>query len=445
MMFVLAQTAPRFEVSNSQALLALAAVVVLMAFHALFRSGETALASLRVARIRELIETKDPRGSRLQALSADSHYLAACQIGSRICKASMYTICVLASPWVARSISGREDYGVGWLIGSAFALVFIVGIANMVIPESFFGGLARKNAEAWAFRVAPILKVARFVLSPFIALVTGISSLLSQRFGMLPMFAAPPVTEEDLREMVEASGAEGGLIEDEKEMIHSIIEFTDTIAREVMTPRTDIDAVERSATASEVAQMIQETGHTRIPVYEGNIDRIVGTIHAKDLLSSILSGNGKDISAIIRPALFIPVTKDLHQLLQEFRRSRTLMAIVQDEFGGTAGLVTIEDLVEEIVGEIVDEYDVEEPEVQCLAANEWLIDGRAHLDDVNDEIGSNFESEEFDTVGGYIFGLFGRQPGQGESVEDGDWRLAVDETDGRRVLRVRASKGEPLA
>ena len=121
------------------------------------------------------------------------------------------------------------------------------------------------------------------------------------------------------------------------------------------------------------------------------------------------------------------------------------MAIVQDEFGGTAGLVTIEDLVEEIVGEIVDEYDVEEPEVQLLGENLWLIDGRAHLDDVNDEIGSNFESEEFDTVGGYLFGLFGRQPGQGESVDAGDWHLAVDETDGRRVLRVRASRGEPVA
>jgi CBS domain containing-hemolysin-like protein len=212
-----------------------------------------------------------------------------------------------------------------------------------------------------------------------------------------------------------------------------------------MTPRTDIDGCDIESSAQDVAKMIDETGHTRIPIYQGSIDRIVGVIHAKDLLKTLMMGNGSDIRELMRAPLFIPESKDLHGLLQEFRKERSLMAIVQDEFGGTAGLVTMEDLVEEIVGQIVDEYDVEEPEVQPIEEGRWLIDGRMHLDDVNDEIGADFESEEFDTLGGYVFGLCGRQPEEGDEVEDDDWSLRVAATDGRRVVRVMATRREPVA
>ncbi|MGI8922818.1 MAG: hemolysin family protein [Fimbriimonadales bacterium] len=439
-------SAPRFEVSASEALWSFVIIIALMALNAIFRSGDNALSALRGAKIRDLIEARDPRARRLEKLNEESYlYLATCQIGSRFCRAAMYTVAVLASPWLARLWSGRDDYGIGWLIAGAFFLVFLIGLVNLILAESLFSGLARNNAEKWSLRIAPYLSIARIILFPFVWLIGGLASFFTRRLGLWPIFTPPVVTEEDLKDMVEASGASGELIEDEKEMIHSIIEFTDTVAREVMTPRTDIDAVERTASAQEVAKIIHETGHTRIPVYEGSIDRVVGIVHAKDLLKALLDGNGQDIGGLMRAAHFIPGTKDLHQLLTEFRKSRSSMAIVQDEFGGTAGLVTIEDLVEEIVGEIVDEYDVEEQEVQPVSENSWLIDGKAHLDDVNDEIGSNFESEEFDTLGGLLFGLFGRQPGQGEEIDQGDWILIVAETDGRRVVRVLAKKRASVA
>ncbi|MER3465681.1 MAG: HlyC/CorC family transporter [Armatimonadota bacterium] len=249
------------------------------------------------------------------------------------------------------------------------------------------------------------------------------------------MFSAPVLTEDDLREIVESINPTSDLVEDEREMIYSIIEFSETVAREVMTPRTDVHAVEVNASIGEVAEVIRTSGHTRIPVYHETIDNIVGIVHAKDILAALATGNSAKLSDLMRPALFIPESKSLQQLLAEFRSGKTQMAVVQDEFGGTAGVVTIEDLVEEIVGEIVDEYD-EEPEVIQLPDGRFSVDGRMNLDDLNGEIGLSIHSEEYDTVGGFVFGLFGRQPQQGESVVWEGWRLVVENTDGRRVRRV---------
>jgi len=443
---LLAEIVPRFEVSGFEAGYAYALVLFIMVLNALFHAGEAAISSLRGARIRDLVEARDPRGETLTALNDNGQSIfATCQVGSQACRVAMYTVSGITAPWLAHFLSGRPDYGVGTLVGATVIIVFLVALINLSLIELFFRGLGRKNPEGWALRLAPFLAVSRIVLSPLVLLVGAMSSLFAKRLGLGSLFSPPIVTEEDLRELVDAGSASGELIEDEKEMIHSIIAFTDTVAREVMTPRTDIDAVEATATVQEVAQVINESGHTRIPVYQESIDRVVGIIHAKDLLKALIEGNGHDIRNIMRPALFIPESKDLHQLLTEFRRSRMLMAIVQDEFGGTAGLVTIEDLVEEIVGDIVDEYDVEEPDVQAVSESTWLIDGKLHLDDVNDEIGSQFESEEFDTLGGFVFGLFGRQPAKGECVELDGWDLEVADTDGRRVARVLARRHQPVA
>ena len=425
---------------------AVALIIFLMAINALLHAGESALFNLRANRIRDLAEIKDPRAPALQRLNENSHaYFATCQIGFQLCRVGIYAIAAILALNFSRTVAEATDYDVTTFMLLTVAFVFFAAFVNLAFAELPFRGIARKNPDWWAAKLYSFLEAARVVLLPLVIVVGFVSSILTRRFGVGPLFSAPAVTEEDLRELVDATGASGELIEDEKEMIHSIIEFTDTVAREVMTPRTEIDAAEITSTAQDIARLIGETGHTRIPIYEENIDRIVGIVHAKDLLKTLLEGNGNDVRKIMRPALFIPESKDLHQLLTEFRRMRTLMAIVQDEFGGTDGLVTIEDLVEEIVGEIVDEYDVEEPEVQCLDANSWLLDGRMNLDDVNDEIGSAFESEEFDTLGGYVFGLFGRQPVQGESIDEGDWHLEVAETDGRRVVRVLARRHVPVA
>jgi len=195
-----------------------------------------------------------------------------------------------------------------------------------------------------------------------------------------------------------------------------------------------------SATLQEVAQIVEETGHSRIPVFEGSDDQIVGIVHAKDVLSAITRGEGsRRLRDTMRPASFVPENKNLHDLLQEMRQNRTQMVIVQDEFGGTAGVVTIEDIVEEVVGEIVDEYDQEELQV-VRDENGFTIGGKMNIHDVNSLIGTDFDSDEFDTLGGFVFGLFGRQPSQGESVETDGYRFTVTETDGRRIFSVCLEK-----
>lgn len=433
-----------FVVTDSMALWSLIIVLALLALNGLLNLGESSLSGLRASRLREMIDERDKRGLRLAKLNA-SHatFYATCRVGEHICRAGIYTMTALASPWITNKIA-PEGYGFGWVVGVGIVCVFTIAVINLALIEVPFSGVARRNAEVWAARLAPLLIILRILLAPAVWLVLAMSGILTSRLNIGSIFSAPIITEDDLREMVEASGASGELIEDEREMIHSIIEFTDTVAREVMTPRTDIDACEVSHTAQDVARMIDETGHTRIPIYQGSLDRIVGVVHAKDLLKTLMNGNDSDIRKVMRPAMYVPESKDLHGLLQAFRRERSLLAIVQDEFGGTAGLVTMEDVVEEIVGQIVDEYDEEEPEVQSLEERGWLIDGRMNLDDVNDEIGSEFISEEFDTLGGYVFGLFGRQPSEGDMIEDEDWHLEVAATDGRRIMRVRAQRREPV-
>jgi CBS domain containing-hemolysin-like protein len=238
---------------------------------------------------------------------------------------------------------------------------------------------------------------------------------------------------------VESAEETGEIERDEKELIHSVFEFSDTIAREIMTPRVDLDALSVTADAITAVKMIETTGHSRIPLFEETDDQIVGIVHAKDLLMAIAAGKKVTLRGIMRQPLFVPENKNLHELLGEMRNSRSQFAIVQDEFGGTAGIVTIEDIVEELVGDIVDEYDNEEPSFQKVDDG-WLVDGKTHWNDVNHEIGSEFDSEEFDTIGGYVFGLFGRQPVLAETIEEAEHRFTVTKTDGRRILQLRIEK-----
>jgi putative hemolysin len=216
-------------------------------------------------------------------------------------------------------------------------------------------------------------------------------------------------------------------------MVASVIEFGDTIAREIMTPRMEMEAMPIESRLTEVARLVEESGHSRIPVYEGTDDTILGIVHAKDVLSALAHGEASArLRDLVRPALFVPESKPLHDLLQELRQNKSQMAVVLDEHGGTAGIVTIEDIVEEVMGEIVDEYDPDLPQI-AYQDDKIVSDGKMDLDDVNDAIGVDLKSEEFDTIGGYVFGLFGRQPKAGESVESDGCRFTVRETDGRRI------------
>jgi CBS domain containing-hemolysin-like protein len=274
--------------------------------------------------------------------------------------------------------------------------------------------------------------------------LSALGSIVMRPFGGRVNLTSPLVTEEEIRELVKVGEEEGVIEQAEREMIHSIFEFGDTVVREVMVPRIDMACVADTETVAGALRLIRAEQHSRLPVYHGAIDQIVGIVHVKDLLTAMLDGRSEaPVKEVARPAYFIPESQPLARLLREFRRRKTEMAIVVDEYGGTAGLVTTEDLLEEIVGPILDEYDVEEKLVEIVNESVALVDGRASLEEINETLHLDFPVGEVDTIGGFIYSLLGHVPAQGESVTSNGVELFVERLEGHRVARVRVTKRVP--
>ena len=246
------------------------------------------------------------------------------------------------------------------------------------------------------------------------------------------------LTEKELQDAINSSEEEGILNESEGDMLQSIFEFGDTIVREVMVPRTDMVCCSSDATLSDFLELIVRSGHSRVPIFEGSMDQIVGLVYAKDLLRN-WGANDETLmlSEVMRTPYFIPETKRIEDLLVYFRTRRVHMAIVVDEYGGTSGLITIEDLLEEIVGDIQDEYDLEVPSVQPQEDGTLLVDAKAKVEELEEYYGIEIPREKFDTVGGYLFHLLGNVPKTGEKITDNGLVLIVEESDERKVVKVR--------
>jgi putative hemolysin len=437
-------TAPAKEASGLSPATSLFVILVLLLLSAFFSMAESALTSIRHSWVRMLTDQKHRLAPYLAAFKSEpSRFLSTVQVGLNIVAflASAVAATNLADPLHTLLRPLESAIGVS-LHGLSVALVAIItAFANVVIGETVPRSIAITHAERVALAViVPITVFDRIFLLP-IMMVNAVTRAILKLFGIQMMRLAPVVSEEELRVLVEAGEEQGVIEEQEKEMIQSIFEFTDTIAREVMTPRVDIKAVPATATGQELIKLVRETGHTRIPVYEGSLDNIIGIIHAKDLLRYCETGGKFSLREVMRPAFFVPESKRVVELLQDMRRQRTHMAILQDEYGGTSGLVTLEDLVEEIVGEIQDEYDVEpEPQVETLPDGSLLIDAKLHLDDASELLGIALESEEFDTLGGYVFGQLGHQPTEGETVRVDGWELRVHAIEGHRIRLVQATR-----
>jgi CBS domain containing-hemolysin-like protein len=254
-----------------------------------------------------------------------------------------------------------------------------------------------------------------------------------------------PLTEKDLQEIIVESEEEGLINEGEGEMLHSIFEFGETIVREIMVSRTDMVCCSSTASLPELLESIIASGHSRIPIFEGSNDRIVGVVYAKDLLR--YWGRPSEeirIDKVMRTPYFVPETKNIEELLQEFRTKRVHMAIAIDEYGGTSGLITIEDLIEEIVGDIQDEYDVEEEWLQEEGDGAVLVDGRYNIEELEEHLGTTIPRGKYDTVGGFVFDLLGYVPREGEEVRSADLHMTVVSCDGRKIgkVRVRRMPGE---
>jgi putative hemolysin len=346
-------------------------------------------------------------------------------------------------------IPGIEQVSEGIAIGLITILLSLtVLVFGELVPKSL--GLAHSERIA-LFVARPIDFLARLA-HPLVRFLVWITNLIARPLGGQPRRGMPIVTEEEIKTLVDA-GEEGGVIEEEeKEMIYSIFEFGETVAREVMVPRMDVLAIEVETPLLEALDAVIKHNHSRVPIYQGSIDNIVGILYAKDLLKVLhekgrAAANQIRLADIVRPSAFTPESKKVNELFAEMQKRRIHIAIVIDEYGGMAGIVTIEDILEEIVGEIQDEYDqAEESEIQPVGENEWLITARANLGDINDALRIHLPVDEADTLGGFIYTQLGKIPLPGDEAAFENVHLKVINVAGRRIgkVKVQVLPAEPV-
>lgn len=316
--------------------------------------------------------------------------------------------------------------------------VILLILLGALLLLSVFEYIIEKNIldgpEKSAIQLTGIASLINFMFYPASKVMM---SLLGQHAEKVTL----SVTDEALRDWVEVGQPESSLEKGEREMIYSIFHFGETLAKEIMVPRMDLLALDINTTISEARQEFIDAGHSRVPIYADTIDNVVGLLYAKDLLS-VVDGSGDTIASqrqLLRPAYFVPEAKKVDELLTEMQSRGIHMALVVDEYGGVAGVVTLEDIVEEIVGEIRDEYDTcEEQLFEQISADEYIFLGRATIDEVNETTGLHLSKEHADTLGGYIYGELGRVPQPGEAVEENGVQFIVEEVVARRILKVRA-------
>jgi CBS domain containing-hemolysin-like protein len=407
--------------------------VVLVLLNGYFVAAEFALVRSRRPRLEAMIRRGD-RFARL-ALNATSNIsalISASQLG--------VTLASLGVGWVAQSAfrdalgNGSGMTAVAFGLGVAMA-IGAAGFAHVVLGELVPKAIALQYPERLARWLLPGLLVFAWITRPAVWLVQGTSDFVLRLFGVERSAGEENVhSPEELRILVEQA-QEGGAIEaQDADMIDAVLEFSEKTAREVMTPRTDIVALPLEATLDEVLATVAESGFSRYPVYEETVDNIVGIVLAKDLLRATHRREEPfSLKRTMRPVHVVPGSREVEDVLADFKRLKEHMAIVLDEYGGTAGVVTMEDLLEEIVGEILDEYDEAEPQVESTGAGEVVIPGTTHVAELNERYGLTVPDEPYTTIGGYVFGTIGRLPAIGDRVSAGNAIFTVRSMDGRRI------------
>ena len=406
----------------------IAALVFLVGAAAFFAASEAAVVSMNRIRARALGEKSPRDGRRLEKLVENrNRTLTSVLIGS--------TFVLLAADSLATSLFIHLDVPHPAVWATAVMTVVLL-IFGEILPKT----IAVSAGDRTALRLASFLDVVTTVLAPLTRAFLFITDGLVRIFGGKP-HAGPYVTEEDIKSIVNVGVEQNVLEAEERELIHSIIEFGDTIVREVMTPRTDMVTVAVTSSPRRALDLVIAEGYSKLPVYDETVDNVIGVVHDRELLIALANGTIANVTlrSLMRPVVAVPENKRISDLLRDMQRGKYSLAIVIDEYGGTAGLVTMEDLLEEIVGEIRDEHDEgEEEPIRTIAPGETVIEAGTNIEDVNAALHLALPHEEFETIGGYTVGLFGRLPREGEEVEAGSGvRLRVDRTRGRRILSVR--------
>jgi CBS domain containing-hemolysin-like protein len=411
-------------------LAALVVIFVLVTVAGLMVMAETAISRLGRARAHVLGQEKRKGSERLVQVvenpASHLNVLLLLRLGAYV-----------GATVLAVDVALRHFERGGASVLVAVALTIVIFIFAEVVPKTFALQHTERLALVTAWPVYLLGTVLKPVGQALILLSNAVMVVLPGR----GMPHGPFVTEDELRHLVNVAEEEEEIEEEERELIHSVFEFGDTVVREVMVPRPDMVVIKADAGLDQALETITDAGYSRIPIYEGDTDNIVGVLYAKDLLKHSHAGKGAvKASSLGRAPLFVPEQKKVADLLREMQEQRIHMAIVVDEYGGTAGLVTIEDLVEEIVGEIVDEYDREEPLVEPIDEETIRVDAKMAIDEVNELLDADLPHEEWDTVGGLVFGLTGRVPAAGETVRYDSLEFLTERVTGRRVQKVVITK-----
>ncbi len=340
----------------------------------------------------------------------------------------------IASSAVATALA-LKLFGTAGAAWAVFVMTALIVVFCEVLPKN----IAISEQDDVLMHSLPVLLKLRIVLWPMVFVIQAVLSLAEKISGKKLSATSGLASREELEHIVTEGSESGVLDEDESEMIHSIIDFEETKVSEVMVPRVDTEAIEINSSIDEAVELSLKSGHSRIPVYEEDLDEIRGVLYAKDLLTLLAGGQKKTISEIMRKPMFIPETMKTDEALETMKKSKKHIAIVIDEYGGTAGIVTLEDLIEEIIGDIQDEYDRETPEIQQENENCWLAQGQVNLEDLSDTVGYPFceEFNEVDTLAGMVLELSGNFPSAGETISYRTWDFHVLDVQKHRVLSVR--------
>ncbi|MDQ6858007.1 MAG: hemolysin family protein [Chloroflexota bacterium] len=422
--------------------------LVLVVLLALLSMSEAALHAIRRPQLVEELVVRGRRGKRAGRMGERRvRYLAAIQVFEFFV---IFAFSGIAAAFLAPRLSellklvgiAAVFSDLGAVVVTVAALSLVAVLFGLFVPRS----IGRKHAKQVLLLMVFPLELITWITRPLVAVLFFLTRIITAPFGADPR-EGTLVSEEDIKALVETGEKQGVLDVQERDMIHSVFALGEKMVHEVMVPRTDIVAIDVNTPPQQVLESVVSAGHSRIPVYEGSSDQIIGVLYVKDLFRRLARGE-KDVTVrpFLRPAQFVPETKKVDELLREMQKDKVHIAIVVDEYGGTAGLVTIEDLVEEIVGEIRDEYDVDEELVLPVSEHEAVMDARVPFSEVEETFGiaPPDGGDEFDTLGGFVTHELGRLPRVGETVQRDGVTFVVESMDGRRVGRVRVLR-EPVA
>ena len=417
-------------------ILSIGLFILFIILSAFFSGSESAYFSITAIDLRKLREEGErSKGFRrvVKLLETPRRLLMIILIGNTMVNVAASTVAVLFT----RNVIFKGTMG---NTGSILIVIVVVTLVILIFSEVSPKVFAVKQAIPFALHVSLPLTAVVKVFTPisflFEKIAQGFSSLLGVRSE------APFVNEEELKTLFEVGEEKGALDKTEREMIHSIFEFGETVVKEIMIPRMDMVCLEKDTSIKNVLKLVKEKGHSRIPVYDETVDNITGILFVKDIIP-FMRGKREvpSLTDLVRNVYFVPESKMIDELLKEFQKERIHMAIVVDEYGGTAGLITLEDVLEEIVGEIRDEYDREKPLLRQVDDQTWIVDAKINIEDLNETLNIEIPTEEdYESLGGFIFSLLGRIPKDKEEVEYQNHLLVVEKVHGQRIKRVRIQR-----